>query len=136
MCTPVPDAGFLLDYPLRLIFGIRIVISEILVWAFALATNAFAFQFWPQAYETTVLTRAFYSIITTPVPYWAIVALSGVGTFLSIRFADELMDMLHHRDRDFVYSHHLKHELELFAFFLVALFAYYQLMASIGLELE
>ncbi len=29
LCTPIADAGFLLDFPLRLIFGIRMLISEL-----------------------------------------------------------------------------------------------------------
>ena len=29
LCTPIADAGFLLDFPLRLLFGIRMVLSEI-----------------------------------------------------------------------------------------------------------
>ncbi|WP_223424021.1 hypothetical protein [Tateyamaria pelophila] len=136
LCTPVADAGFLLDFPLRLLFGIRMVVSEIVVWAVALSVNSAALLFWPEAYDTTLLTRAFLVILTNPVPYWAIIVLSGIGTFLSIRFADELMDVLHHRERDFFHSNHFKHELILFAFFLAALFAYYHLMASIGLEFE
>ena len=133
LCTPVVDAGFLLDFPLRLLFGIRMVVSEIMVWTVALAINGFALMIWPQAYDTTVLTRAFFIILTNPVPYWAVIALSGIGTFLSIRFADELMDVLRHRDRDYFHSHHFKHELVLFAFFVVSLIAYYNLMASIDL---
>ncbi|WP_299652521.1 hypothetical protein [uncultured Tateyamaria sp.] len=134
LCTPVADAGFLLDFPLRLLFGIRMVISEIAVWAVAGAVNVTALLFWPNAYDTTVLTRAFHTILTTPVPYWAVIALSAIGTFLSIRFADELMDVIHHHDRHFFHSHHFKHELVLFGFFLAAMFGYYRLMSSIGLD--
>ena len=36
LCTPIADAGFLLDFPLRLIFGIRMFISEIVVWGIAI----------------------------------------------------------------------------------------------------
>lgn len=136
LCTPVADAGFLLDFPLRLLFGIRMVLSEAVVWAMAIAINVAALVFWPAAYDTTVLTRVFLTILTTPVPYWAVIALSGIGTFLSIRFGDELMDVLHHRDRDYFHSHHFKHELVLFAFFLVVLVGYYELIASIGLDID
>jgi hypothetical protein len=72
-------------------------------------------------------------VIVTPFPYWGIVVLSGLGTFLSIRFGDELLDVLHHRDRAFFHSHHFKHELVLFGFFLMVLLGYYQLMTSIGI---
>ncbi|WP_378212959.1 hypothetical protein U5922_016485 [Aquicoccus sp. G2-2] len=60
--------------------------------------------------------------------------LSAAGTFLSVRFGDELMDILHHRDRDFFHSHHFKYELILIAFFLAVLFGYFRLIVSLGLQ--
>ncbi|MBA84673.1 hypothetical protein ACSSNL_10805 [Thalassobius sp. S69A] len=134
LCTPVADAGFLLDFPLRLLFGIRMVLSELAVWAIAIGLNA-AVLFWaPQYYETTLLTRLLHQIVLTPWPYWGIVVLSVAGTFLSIRFGDELMDVLHHRDRAFFHAHHFKHELILIVFFVAVLFGYYRLIASLGIE--
>ncbi|PCH95781.1 MAG: hypothetical protein COB84_05665 [Rhodobacteraceae bacterium] len=134
LCTPVADAGFLLDFPLRLLFGIRMVISEIVVWAVALGINAATLAFAPSYYDTTALTQVLHKIFVTPYPYWGVIILSGLGTFLSIRFGDELMDVIHHRDRDFFHSHHFKHELIVFAFFVVVLVAYYKLIASVGIE--
>lgn len=134
LCTPVADAGFLIDFPLRLIFGVRMVIAEVAVWAFALGINAAILAFAPSAYNTTVLTRVFEEILLTPWPYWGVIVLSGIGTFLSIRFGDELMDVVHHRDRSFFHSHHFKHELILIAFFVIVLWGYYRLIASLGLE--
>jgi hypothetical protein len=32
LCTPIADAGFLLDFPLRLLFGIRLLVSKVWVW--------------------------------------------------------------------------------------------------------
>jgi hypothetical protein len=32
LCTSIAGAGFLLNFPLRLLFGIRMVISEVIVW--------------------------------------------------------------------------------------------------------
>jgi hypothetical protein len=74
------------------------------------------------------------TIITTPFPYWTIILLSGIGTFLSIRFGDELMDVLHHKDRSFYLRHHFKHEIILFIFFLLVLFAYYEFMLILGID--
>ena len=136
LCTPIADAGFLLDFPLRLLFGIRMVVSEIAVWAIALGVNGAALVLWPEAYGTTALTRGLFTILTHPIPYWTVIALSAIGTFLSIRFADELLDVVHHRDRDFFHSHQFKHELVLFAFFVAALVAYYELISSVGLTIE
>ncbi len=134
LCTPVADAGFLLDLPLRLLFGIRMVVSEVAVWVIALGLNAITLLFTPSYYTTTILTELLYKIFVTPFPYWGVILLSGLGTFLSIRFGDELMDVIHHRDRDYFHSHHFKHELILFVFFLMVLYGYYELIASVGIE--
>lgn len=134
LCTPIADAGFLLDFPLRILFGIRMFISELVVWAVAIMVNLLALQFAPHVYETTLLTSLLHEIILTPYPYWGVVILSGIGTFLSIRFGDELMDVLHHHDRAFFHSHHFKHELILFVFFLVVIFGYYDLVSSLGID--
>lgn len=134
LCTPVADAGFLLDFPLRLLFGIRMVISEIAVWAVAIALNIAALGCFPEYYDTTVLTHLLRQILENPYPYWAVILLSGVGTFLSIRFGDELMDVIHHRDRHFFHSHHFKHEVILFVFFLLVLVGYYELISSLGID--
>lgn len=134
LCTPIADAGFLLDFPLRLLFGIRMVLSELAVWAIAIGLNGAVLLWAPQYYETTLLTRLLHQIALTPWPYWGIVVLSAVGTFLSIRFGDELMDVLHHRDRDFFHAHHFKYEVILIVFFVAVLFGYYRLIASLGIE--
>lgn len=133
LCTPVADAGFLLDFPLRLLFGIRMVLSEIVVWVVAIFINVIALIYFREFYQTTVLTQIMEAILTTPFPYWAVILLSGVGTFLSIGFGDELMDVLHHKDRDYFHSHHFKHEMVLFVFFLLVIFGYYELMSTLDI---
>lgn len=136
LCTPVADAGFLLDFPLRVLFGIRMVVSEVAVWAIAILANLLTLQFATAYYETTTITRLLYQIVTTPYPYWGVVILSGAGTFLSIRFGDELMDVIHHRDRNYFHSHHFKFELILVAFFVMVLFGYYELISSLGISTD
>ena len=135
LCTPVADAGFLLDFPLRLLFGIRMVFSEIAVWLLAIFLNVVSLLFFPQYYQTTLLTKLLLQILQNPFPYWAIIILSAAGTFLSIRFGDELMDVIRHRDRNFFHSHQFKYELVLFAFFVAVFLAYYELIASLGIDL-
>lgn len=136
LCTPIADAGFLLDFPLRLIFGIRVLFSEIAVWALAITINVVALFFFAEYYETTKLTMLLHVIVTTPYPYWAVILLSGIGTFLSIRFADELMDVIHHRDRNFFHRHAFKHEILIVVFFVVVLFGYYELIVSLGIDTD
>lgn len=136
LCTPIADAGLLLDFPLRLIFGIRMIISEVVVWAIAILVNILILLFSRDYYQTTILTKLLYQIITTPLPYWGVILLSMAGTFLSIRFGDELMDVFSHRDRVFFQSNHFKHELILFVFFLTIIFGYYELISSLGIDAE
>lgn len=136
LCTPIADAGFLLDFPLRVLFGIRMVLSEIAVWAIAISINVISLLYFREFYDTTLVTQTMKVILTTPNPYWLVILLSGIGTFLSIRFGDELMDVLHHKDRHFYLRHHFKHELILFVFFLLVLFGYYEIMSSLGINID
>ncbi len=134
LCTPIADAGFLLDFPMRLLFGVRMILSELVVWAIAIGLNLSVLIVAPQYFDTTLLTRLLHQILISPWPYWGVIALSGIGTFLSIRFGDELMDVLHHRDRSFFHAHHFKYELILIAFFVAVLLGYYELIASLGID--
>jgi len=134
LCTPIADAGFLLDFPLRLIFGIRMLISELAVWAIAISINVVSLFYFVEYYQTTKLTILLHRILTTPYPYWGLILLSAAGTFLSIRFADEIMDVIHHRDREFFHRHGFKYEVVIIIFFMLILAGYYELIASLGIE--
>ena len=134
LCTPIADAGFLLDFPLRLLFGIRMVLSEIAVWAIAILINVIAMLYFSDFYATTVVTKIMLVILTTPYPYGLVILLSAIGTFLSIHFGDELMDVIHHKDRHFYLNHHFKYEMILFVFFLFVIFGYYEIISSLGIE--
>ncbi len=134
LCTPIADAGFLLDFPLRLLFGIRMLISEIVVWIIAIVINVISLLYFVEFYQSTKLTMLLYAILTMPYPYWSVILLSGAGTFLSIKFADEIMDVAHHRDREFFHRHSIKHEIVLIVFFVLVMAGYYQLIASLGIE--
>jgi hypothetical protein len=120
----------------RLLFSVRMALSEIAIWAIAILINVIALIDFRDFYQTTTLTRLMEAILTTPFPYWFIIFLSGIGTFLSIHFGDELMDVLHHRDRDYFHSHHFKHELAIFAFFLIVILGYYEFVSSLGINLK
>jgi hypothetical protein len=68
-CTPIADAGFLLDFPLRLLFDIRRLVSEIVVWAIALTINAISLVYFFEYHETTKLTALLDVILTGLFPY-------------------------------------------------------------------
>jgi len=105
LCTPIADAGFLLDFPLRLITGIKMSILEIFVWLVAISLNIYAFFWRPELYEKTKLLYFFKHILEQPWPFWTIILLSATGTFLSIRFGDELLDKTHHHQRRLYQQH-------------------------------
>lgn len=136
LCTPVADAGFLLDFPVRLITGLRMFVTEMMVWGIALTINVTALSLSPESYQNSFLTSLLYQILTTPWPYWTIIALCGLGTFLSVRFGDEMLDVISHKNRDYHHQHGFKHKLiVIVAFFLIVIFAYYHLLASLGVEI-
>ncbi len=137
LCTPVADAGFLLDFPIRLIFGVRMIVTEIIVWGLAIGITVMGMMFWPDMYGKTFLTDLFMTILTTPWPYWSIIALSGVGTFLSIYFGDEMLDVATHKECTKCHKHGFKHRVV----FIIGLFAlifaaYYQLLGSLGINFD
>ncbi len=94
LCTPIADAGFLLDFPIRLLFGIRMIVIETLVWVIAITLNMVIIFINPDIYETTLLTSLFHKILITPIPYWSIIVICGIGTFLSIHFGDDVIDTI------------------------------------------
>jgi hypothetical protein len=93
LCTPIADAGFLLDFPVRLLSGLRMLYSEIIVWFIAILSNIYFFFTFPEIYSKTFVLMVFHHILIQPYPFWSIIALSATGTFLSIHLADELYDM-------------------------------------------
>ncbi len=113
LCTPVADAGILLDLPVRLITGIRMVYSELAVWVIAISLNIIVTLVAPQVYSTTILLSLLSSIIHHPFPYWLIILLAAAGTFLSIIFGDEILDITSQQksSRDHHSRHHMKHRL-------------------------
>lgn len=135
--TPVADAGFLLDFPVRLITGLRMFFCELIVWTIAISLNLSALYFSPQSYENTFLTSLLHKILTTPWPYWSIIILCACGTFLSIKFGDEMMDVIAHKDRKYHHKHGFKHQLiALAALALLIIWAYYHLIAMLGIEIK
>ena len=93
-------------------------------------------MYYREIYKTTFITEIMEVILITPFPYWFVILLSGIGTFLSIRFGDELMDVIQHKDRYFYLRHHFKYEMILFVFFLVILFGYYEIISTFGVTID
>ena len=132
LCTPIADAGMLIDFPVRLITGLKMVISESLVWATAIGLNTYMLLRNPQIYANTELLKLFYHILATPWPLWGIIALSFVGTFLSITIGDELLDVFRHKDRQLHIRHGLKLRLITMAFILIFTLVLYDYILNLN----
>lgn len=133
LCTPIADAGFLLDFPLRLLFNIRMVISEIIVWLIAITINVITLLYSPEIYQKTFLTSIFYKILITPYPYWSVIILSGIGTFISVIFGDELIDTVHSKNQGIRHKHKYRFLLLYILFFLLIFWIYYHLLDALGI---
>lgn len=137
LCTPIADGGFLIDFPVRLLLSVRMMYSEALVWTLAISLNVLALSLAPAVYDKTFLTVMLKKILTTPWPYWGIIGLSASGTFLSIYFGDEMLDVFAHADRAKFHRHGFKWQLiAVVSLFFLALAAYYQLINSLGINVD
>lgn len=136
MATPVADGGLLLDFPIRLMTGMRMIYSELLVWVVAIGINIRYLVADPAIYEKTIITKSFHKILVTPWPLWIIIALSLVGTFISIFFGDELLDVVFHRQRKKYMKHNRIYKV-LVGVFIVAVFyfLYKEFLGLFGLSI-
>ena len=134
-CTPIADAGFLIDFPLRLITGIRMLLAEIIIWVIAAGLNFYTFFHRPEMYTKTNLLHLFQHILEKPIPFWLIIFISALGTFISILFGDELLDKVRHSERSLHKKHRRKYNWIIMIFLLVIAFAVYDyFLTKMGLE--
>lgn len=135
LCTPVADGGFIIAFPVRLLFGTRMLITQIVVWVVAIVINLAALWFDPMVYQNSELTKLLSTILTTPWPYWSILLISAAGTGLSIWFGDEMMDVTIHADRKKHHKHGFKHKIVLVVGLgILTILAYYHLLSNLGVE--
>ncbi|MDG6777899.1 hypothetical protein QCB44_04160 [Thiomicrorhabdus sp. zzn3] len=136
LCTPIADGGFILAFPIRLLFNIKMSITQVVLWFVAVGLNAFMLITTPDSYDLTFLTRLLKHILTSPYPYWSILILSALGTLLSIYFGDEMMDVTSHKDRIQHHRHGLKYRTILIAGLgVLTVVAYYYLLSGLGISL-
>ncbi len=136
-CTPIADAGFLVDFPVRILTKIRMLYSEIVVWIVAFLLNSYSLLFNPNVYEKTYLLMLFRYILLHPFPFWAIIIVSATGTFMSVYFGDELIDVVKYKHTKKYKKHKNKYKLILLLFMgAVALFFLYTyLLEKLGMEI-
>jgi len=137
LCTPVADAGFLLDFPLRLITGVRMFFLEMLVWITAISLNLYALFLNNSLYAKTELLGFFKHILINPFPFWGIIILSALGTFTSVQFGDELLDKMEHYERTFHEKHKSKqHLVIIISLFLLTFILYDFLLKQLGVNAD
>ena len=135
LCTPVADGGFIVAFPVRLLFGTRMLFTQIVVTFVAIAINIAALSIAPSSYDDTALTRLLHTILTTPWPYWSILAISAAGTGLSIWFGDEMLDVTTHAERNIHHRHGIKYRVLLIVgLTLLTTLAYYKLISDLGVK--
>lgn len=135
LCTPIADAGFLIDFPMRLLIRIKMIYSEIIVWIIAIGFNAYAFFLKPQIYESTHLLSLFKKILSDPFPYWGIILISGIGTFVSVYFGDELLNKVKHKERNFYHKHKYNYRFIVMIFISgISFILYSYLIKQLGIE--
>ena len=136
LCTPIADAGFLLDFPIRVITRIKMLYTEILVWAIAIVLNLYTYFNHPELYEKVAILKIFHRILSQPDPYWVIIGLSAIGTFLSVYFGDELVDKIYHHERRKYHRHkNLYKIIFMGGIILLTIVVYYELINSLGIRI-
>lgn len=134
LCTPIADAGVLIDFPVRLITGIKMIYSEVIVWIIALSSSLLVFFFYPEIYKKTILLSLFEKIISTPLPYWIIIIISAVGTFLSIYIADYAFES--HKLKKEHSNFLIKYKIIIFVFLIIFIIISYEfLLKELGVNI-
>ncbi len=135
-CTPIADAGFVLAFPTRLLIGIRMIYTQIFSYFLALGIVVGTLILNPSVFDKTILLKLFKTILLTPYPYWAILILSLIGTFFSIIFGDELIDVNSHREREKYYRHMNKYKIVVTLFIIAMTIALYDfLLKGLGISI-
>ncbi len=132
-CTPIADAGFLLAFPIRLLIGVRMLYTQLFSFFLALIITLGAVFYNQAIFQTTLILKLYYQILHNPYPYWIIIILSLVGTFFSIYFGDELIDVNDHHQRRLYHRHKNKHNIIVSAsIFVLTVIIYDFLLHHIG----
>ena len=136
LCTPVADGGFIIAFPVRLLFGIKMAVTQIVIWFVAIGINLVMLWKFRDTYDLTFLTSLLEKILTVPYPYWGILLISLVGTLLSIYFGDEMMDVTTHEARKKHHAHGMKLRIIVTAgLCALVVFAYYHLLSGLNIEI-
>lgn len=122
-CTPIADAGFIIDFPVRVLLGVKMIWAELAVWLIAGGVVIYNLLYNAMVFESMAVLQLFKEILTMPWPLWMIIVTSAVGTFLSIYIGDQIYTLVQqHRHRHTKHKRRLQRKrliIELIIFFLV-----------------
>lgn len=136
-CTPVADAGMLIALPVRMLFQVKMIYTQLISFLIAFSLNLYAVFFLSQIYEKTVVLRLFHHILIQPFPFWGIIILSVIGTIFSIYFGDELIDVAKHSQRRRYHKHKMKYKMIVTAFvFMATVVLYNFLLQKLGVNIS
>ncbi|MBU1849797.1 MAG: hypothetical protein KKH40_03655, partial [Nanoarchaeota archaeon] len=114
------------------------IYSEIIVWIIAISINIFISLTTPSVYNDTLILSIFQHIISQPIPYWSIIILSALGTFFSLLFGDEIIDISYEnkKEREHHQKHKHKHHFIILLFlFVLILIVYDFLLNKLGFQI-
>jgi hypothetical protein len=101
--TPMPLAGVLIELPLKFLTKHSMMKIQAIVWGTGLAITISALAFFPQAFSSTSILVLFLHVLSNPFPYWGLLGLCAMGTFISVHLiddvVDEVKDEMHHKHR-------------------------------------
>jgi len=136
LCTPIADGGFILAFPIRLLFKVKMSYTQVVLWFVAIAINLYGYFYTPDIYDLTFITQLLKHILSEPYPYWSILIISALGTFLSIYFGDEMMDVASQKERTKAHRHGFKYRtLLVLGLGVLTVTAYYYLLSSLHVVL-
>lgn len=122
--TPIADAGFLIAFPVRLITGIRMLYTQIGVWTTGIILVVSYLILSPAAFDRTSLLQLFHEILVTPWPLGLIIVLSTIGTYISIVFDDNVIDIAKAKNKKKHFKS-IRSRLYYMVFIFIATFALY-----------
>jgi len=90
----------------------------------------------PSAYNSTIILKLFYHILSQPFPFWGIMILSLIGTLFSIYFGDEMVDVSSHKQRKKYHKHFNKYKVIILIFIITVTITLYRfLLEKLGVRI-
>jgi hypothetical protein len=83
LCLPIARGSIIFGVPFEICMRKRLFVPEVLSWCIALSGNFASYKIASGTYYKTNLTHLLLYIIDNPWPYWIIVGVCGVATFMS-----------------------------------------------------